>query len=62
MFMEVDPIYRLLLIVTITDEFYFLKLNWKGGNLFYDMLYNGDSSFSGLKKVKKNINVSIKNT
>ena len=31
-----------------------VKLLWKGGCLGYEMLYNGDSAFTGLRK-KKNI-------
>jgi hypothetical protein len=49
------------MISTVYDEFCFIKLIWKAGFLSYEMVYNGDSGFSGLKKDKKlNYSVSIK--
>ncbi len=58
--MEVNTLYRILLVSTVNDELFFLKLLWKNGHLDYEMVYDGDSVFSALKKTKTvNYSVSI---
>ena len=50
--MEVNTLYRMLLISTVNDELCFFKLLWKNGRLDYEIVYYGDSVFSALKKTK----------
>lgn len=59
--MEINQIYKILLISTVNDEFNFFKLIWKNGHLFYQLIYNGDSQLSGLKNTKK-VNYGRKNS
>ena len=51
--MDINQIYKILIISTVNDEFYFFKLIWKNGHLSYQLVYNGDSHLSGLKSTKK---------
>ena len=51
-FMDANTLYRMLLVSTVNDELFFFKLLWKNGYLEYQIVYNGDSVFSGLKKSK----------
>jgi hypothetical protein len=54
-FMDVNPLYRMLIVSTVNDEICMFKLLWKNGMLEYEMVYSGDSVFSGLGK-KKTVN------
>lgn len=51
--MDFNQIYKILLISTVNDEFYFFKVNWKNGHLSYQLIYNGDSHLSGIKNINK---------
>ncbi len=51
--MDINNVYKILMVSTVYDEFHFFKLIWKNGYLSYQIVYNGDSMFSGLKKGKK---------
>ena len=54
-FMDVNPLYRMLIVSTVNDEVCMFRLLWRNGILEYEMVYCGDSVFSGLGK-KKTVN------
>lgn len=57
-FIDVNPLYRMLIVSTVNDEVCMFRLLWRNRMLEYEMVYCGDSVFLGLGK-KKTVNYML---